>query len=1044
MQVDLDEDSKKYTCFRHKNQAYQFKKMAFGLCNAPATWCRLVQTALSGLDHVYAYMDDLLIYTKDLESHERAIEQVLKRLSYHGIEISLNKCHWVKESVEYLGFLVTPEGLRTQERLLGPMLQLQAPKTLQEARSLISTLSFYRRFIKGFSEIAYPLIQLTKGFPVGKGKHIKVEATPECHEALEKLKAKLKENVVLKFPDFSKKFIINTDASLRGIGGQLSQLDKNGHPRPLAFVSRSLSVTESRYPVVELEALALVYALKQFRHIVLGYEVELVTDHRPLVYLFRHVDPSSRLYRYQLAIQEYNVSGIQYLAGGENVVSDYLSRWSFQPDEGLAPAITCSIHSPLATTLPPSFDYERGLKVEMAKDHMLAFIGSTRNARQQPGEEVTLQHKEALQHFYKDRKAISETVPVATQETGATLGQVNIWQRDGMCLAMCFTKVLDLPETPTEQQQLMKLLRDNEDLQREAFKFQLRNDRDPVRDYYFMLCVEKLVDECTSRGIKKLQIIWPKAKEETDRRIAHVANIIRHCAYILWQNEIRCEVIGQPELEEVVRGMVCAIHTPEAQADSVQRLTSHLEKFRKHQQEDADLKRVIDEMQHPECKKLGEYSIQEGLLYKLTSVPSRGIVRRVCVPATLRQTMLEEYHENDNHPGIAKTYYNCRSQCHWRDMQRDVKAHINKCTICAQAKHSNNTRVMEGHLVFPPHAGHTYAIDIVGSLPKAGQYCKILVVVCTFSRFTAAAALQAGTAAEVIKALEEMFPLMGYPQQIVTDNAGNFTSDLFLGYLKEKGIDHHLTTPYTPTGNALAERSIRSVLSLLRVMCGDKPKNWHSYLGRVCVAINEGFNLTIRERPHFLFHGRDPPPNMRMLRNQGTEVPTDERQLMTKYAEELVEKELEKDRTRRDKKLNSSGRLTTYQVSDIVYLQRRFVGDRGYKLKYPFIGPFRVKEVLGNTVVLLSLVTGKQRRANMRHLKLYKDGTLTRTQNDNIERVFPRENESEEETFEGITESSDTEPVEEKGSETEPEKPPVPVPDRIVPRYSLRSRNKSK
>ena len=80
----------------------------------------------------------------------------------------------------------------------------------------------------------------------------------------------------------------------------------------------------------------------------------------------------------------------------------------------------------------------------------------------------------------------------------------------------------------------------------------------------------------------------------------------------------------------------------------------------------------------------------------------------------------------------------------------------------------------------------------------------------------------------------------------------------------------------------------------------------------------------------------------------------------------------------------------------------------------------------------------------MRHLKLYKDGTLTRTQNDNIERVFPREKESEEETFEGITESSDTEPVEEKGSETEPEKPPVPVPDRIVPRYSLRSRNKSK
>ena len=191
---------------------------------------------------------------------------------------------------------------------------------------------------------------------------------------------------------------------------------------------------------------------------------------------------------------------------------------------------------------------------------------------------------------------------------------------------------------------------------------------------------------------------------------------------------------------------------------------------------------------------------------------------------------------------------------------------------------------------------------------------------------------------------------------------------------------------------------------MLRVMCGDKPKDWNSYLGQVCMAINEGFNLTTRERPFILFHGRDPRP--RLLQITNSEVPKDEKYYMVKYARELVAKELKKDHERRDKKMLSSGRLTSYKVADIVYLQRRFVGDPGYKLKYPYLGPYRVKEVAGNTVVLESLTTGKTRRASMRHLKIYKDGTLTRTQNRNVDRVFPEHEPltAEEPTFEDILE----------------------------------------
>ena len=357
-------------------------------------------------------------------------------------------------------------------------------------------------------------------------------------------------------------------------------------------------------------------------------------------------------------------------------------------------------------------------------------------------------------------------------------------------------------------------------------------------------------------------------------------------------------------------------------------------------------------------------------------------------------------------------------------MLGDIKEHIARCTICARAKHSNNKRVMEGHLVFPTEAGHTYAIDIVGSIPTAGQYKKILVIVCAFSRFTVATALRMGTTAEVIRALEETFTRIGYPAQIISDNAGNFTSDDFLNYLAGQGIEHKLTTPYTPTGNALAERSIRSVLSLLRVMCQDKPKDWYAHLGQVCTAINEGFNLTLKERPFFLFTMRDPQPRIKGTRKDGKEVTEDEKLHMKSYARELVERELQKDHEARDKKMQTSGRVRTYSVGDKVYLQRRFVSDKGHKLKHPYIGPYRVMDVSGNTVVLKSLTNGKSRRASMRHLKIYREDTLTRTQNPNVGRVFPMSSTEEEEFLDDIPEG------EVENATNNP------------PRYNLRNRKK--
>ena len=149
-------------------------------------------------------MDDILIWSNSISEHRQTLEKLFKRFSFHGLEISMKKCQFLKQEVDYLGFTLTPEGMKKQQKLLKPMMDIEVPKTLTEARSLCSLFSFYRRFIKNYSMIAHPLTNLTKGHPIGKGKGVKVEANAECEEALKQLKEELMRDVCLKYPDFSK------------------------------------------------------------------------------------------------------------------------------------------------------------------------------------------------------------------------------------------------------------------------------------------------------------------------------------------------------------------------------------------------------------------------------------------------------------------------------------------------------------------------------------------------------------------------------------------------------------------------------------------------------------------------------------------------------------------------------------------------------------------------------------------------------------------------------------------------------------------------
>lgn len=184
-----------------------------------------------------------------------------------------SKGHFIKQEVRYLGHTVTPAGLKPNDDQLLAVKQYQTPKNVKGLRQFLGLASYYHRFIKQFAKIAHPLHALTC-------KGTEFVWTEECQTAFDNLKARLVTAPVLAFPNFEKNFILETDASIKGLGAVLSQQQEDGQIHPVAFASRALSLQEKNYSVTDLETLAVVWAVSHFHAYLCGHDVEVRTDHR--------------------------------------------------------------------------------------------------------------------------------------------------------------------------------------------------------------------------------------------------------------------------------------------------------------------------------------------------------------------------------------------------------------------------------------------------------------------------------------------------------------------------------------------------------------------------------------------------------------------------------------------------------------------------------------------------------------------------------------------------------------------------------------------
>ena len=323
---------------------YRYRRLPMGAACAPDIFQARMGMLFTELEYVRVYIDDLLVITsEDFDDHLQKLGVVLQRLSEKGLQVNAAKSIFCALEVDYLGYTLTRDGIRPQQKKVNAILALQPPKNVKDLRRILGIVQYYRDIWEKRTDLLAPLTDLVAecGTTKAAKKKLRKDGKPtklpkpwrweaEHDEAFKKIKQIIARDVCLAYPQFDKPFVIFTDASTRQLGGVITQDN-----RPIAFFSRKLTKAQQRYTVTELELLSIVELLKEFKGMLLGYEVIVWTDHKNLT-RDNLGESSDRVMRWKLLLNEYDLK-IQYIRGVDNTVADAISRLDYCPKKNPHP-----------------------------------------------------------------------------------------------------------------------------------------------------------------------------------------------------------------------------------------------------------------------------------------------------------------------------------------------------------------------------------------------------------------------------------------------------------------------------------------------------------------------------------------------------------------------------------------------------------------------------------------------------------------------------------------------------------------------------------
>jgi transposase InsO family protein len=396
-QVEVEPVDQEKTAFTTPMGLYQYIRMPFGLNNSPATFSRLVGQVFREeiFQSLLVYLDDIIVFSSEVQSHLDRLENALKRLMQHNLKVRADKCNFFKKEIKFLGHVVSGRGVMTDPDKIVAVAKWQTPTTVKELRRFLGFTSYYRRFVLDYAKAAAPLHKLV-GEKVGRHKKSRNMTLPlldswtdEHQKAFNSLKERLTSSHVLAYPDFEKPFILEIDASDQGLGAILSQ-EQNGVRKVISYASRGLRGSERNpvgYSSKKLELLGLKWAVTQRYKDYLTYAPCLVyTDNNPLTYLFTKSKLPAVEQKWASELANFDLR-IVYKPGRNNISADALSRqqerpWDISPEEvreqcylglkgtPLPLEIQCAAHEQVSSTASQEWNVPATMLPNMTLERM--------------------------------------------------------------------------------------------------------------------------------------------------------------------------------------------------------------------------------------------------------------------------------------------------------------------------------------------------------------------------------------------------------------------------------------------------------------------------------------------------------------------------------------------------------------------------------------------------------------------------------------------------------------------------------------------------
>ncbi|KMQ89576.1 enzymatic polyprotein endonuclease reverse [Lasius niger] len=648
-------------------------------------------------------MDDIVIYARSLKEHEIKFNKLMQRLRTANLKLQPDKCEFLRHEVAYLGHIIGADGVKPDPNKIKSITEFPRPKNVKNIKQFLGLAGYYRRFIPQFSKTAKPLTDLLK-------KNNTFDWQQRQTEAFNVLRFSLCSEPVLQYPDFSKPFILTTDASGYAIGGVLSQ-GQIGKDLPIAYTSRVLNSAEQNYSTIEKECLAIVYCTNHFRPYLYGRIFTIITDHKPLVWLHSIKDPSSRLWKWKTKLAEYEYV-IQYKKGSLNNNADALSR---NPPTDYVLPLTFAANRVGESSNNATSHYECEPSTSAPNNDIIDPPTEFAPPSPPPGRtNVTIEEYSSDDEFNDDDR------------TSIDLEEINNQ----------YEEILDLNEERRNTDQI--LITESRD--------SLLKQSD---NHVIFIHVNGTPFDNGAKEYQEANLL-PNYENLTFERV----NIKTIKSRTLISIPIRLNNHSRLEpqtLKNCIRSLLDALTELELTTFSISK-TDYFD--------DLPWQHIIGQIH----EYLRELPICITICKNLVQTP----------PVERREALIIENHSSAHggHKGVAKTYNRLRPHYYWNTMKKDIQTFIQKCRQC-QLKKLTRIKTKQPMVITdtPGAAFDKVSLDIVGPLPitnSGNQY--ILTMQDLLTKYSVAVPLRDATSLSIANALTNNFICVyGAPKAILTD-----------------------------------------------------------------------------------------------------------------------------------------------------------------------------------------------------------------------------------------------------------------------------------